>query len=241
MKPTPDNSPLLAFGAHPDDLEFGCGAVIAAATRSGRPVHLVVCSRGEAASHGTPEQRFAEAQQAAALLGATLEFVELDGDAHLEVKAAHAIALAALLRRHRPAQVLAPSLVENQHPDHYRLGQLVRDATRLARFGGLAELRDLPPHAIDALFFYAVSPDAEPHDLAPILIDVSAPETVAAWTAAMAAHASQQQTRNYVEFQLARARLHGHRAGVAYAQPLWPNDPLVFASLAEAGRGARRF
>ena len=51
------------------------------------------------ATHGTPAQRAAEAKKAAALLGATLEFIELDGDAHLEIRAAHAIKLAGIIRR----------------------------------------------------------------------------------------------------------------------------------------------
>ena len=63
--------------------------------------------------------------------------------------------------------------------------QLVRDAARLARYGGLKELRRQPPHAIEQLFFYAVTPEAEPRDITPVLIDVSAPEIIAAWTAAM--------------------------------------------------------
>jgi hypothetical protein len=57
----------------------------------------------------------------------------------------------------------------------------------------------------------------------------------------MAAHASQLQTRNYVEVQLARARVNGSRCGVSAAIPLFPNDPLVFDSLAALGRSARRF
>lgn len=244
MKPTP-NSPelgrLLAFGAHPDDIEFGGGGVIARETRLGRPAHFVVCSRGEAGSHGTPKQRSAEAKQAAAVLGATLEFIALDGDAHLEVRTAHAIKLAAIIRRRRPEIVLAPSLAENQHPDHPRLGQLVRDACRLARYGGLQELRRHPSHAIGRLFYYAVTPEAEPRDHPPVLIDVSAPELISAWTAAMQAHASQTSARRYVELQLARARLLGLRAGVEYAIALFPNEPLVFDSLAPTSRGARRF
>src|SRR5438045_9736411 len=40
----------------------------------------------------------------------------------------------------------------------------------------------------------------------------------------MEAHVSQMRTRNYVELQLARARVHGLNAGVGHAQPLWPND-----------------
>ncbi|MGD0651471.1 MAG: PIG-L family deacetylase [Verrucomicrobiia bacterium] len=234
-------APLLAFGAHPDDIEFGCGGVVVRETRAGRAAHFVVCSRGEAATNGAPAQRVAEAEKSAALLGATLEFVELDGDAHLEVRAAHAIKLAGILRRVRPGIVLAPSLVENQHPDHPRLGQLALDAARLARYGALEELRDLPPHAIGQLFFYAVTSEAEPSGLTPVLIDVSAPEILAAWTAAMETHTSQARTRNYVELQLTRARLHGLRAGIGHAIALFPNDPLVLDSLAPVSRGARRF
>jgi LmbE family N-acetylglucosaminyl deacetylase len=245
MKPTPTSptelAPLLAFGAHPDDIEFGCGGVIVGETRAGRTANLVVCSRGEAATQGTPVERVREAETAAALLGATVQFIELDGDAHLELRAAHATKLAAIIRRVRPGIVLAPSLVENQHPDHVRLGQLVRDAARLARYGGVAELREWPPHAIGQLFFYAVTLEAEPSGIMPVLIDISAPEIIAAWTAAMEAHASQNQGRKYVELQLTRARLRGMRAGVSHATPLFPNDPLVFNSLAPAGRGARSF
>jgi len=233
--------PLLAFGAHPDDLEFGCGGIIARETASGRPVHFVVCSRGEAGTNGTPAERTAETKQAAKLLGATVEFIKLDGDAHLEVRAVHALKLAGIIRRVRPALVFAPTVEQNQHPDHYRLGQLVRDATRLARYGGLKELKRQPAHTIGQFFFYAVTPDAEPAGVQPVLIDISSPEIVAVWTKAMEAHASQLRTRNYVELQLARARVHGLRAGVQHAQPLFPNDALVFDSLASLGRGAGQF
>lgn len=231
----------MAFGAHPDDIEFGCGGVVAKETRAGRRAYFVVCSRGEAATRGTPAERTAEAGRAAALLGATVEFIELDGDARLEARPAHAVALAAVLRRVRPGVVLAPSLVENQHPDHPRLGALVRDAARLARYGGVAELRGLAPHAVGQLFYYAVTSDAEPAGAMPVLVDVSDAGVLAAWTAAMAAHASQAATRNYAELQLARARLHGLRAGVGHAIALFPNDPVVVESLAQVGRGARAF
>jgi N-acetylglucosamine malate deacetylase 1 len=245
MKPTPSSPPelpsLLAFGAHPDDIEFGCGGVIASATRAGCLAHFVVCSRGEAGTHGTPAQRTTEAERSAALLGATIEFVQLDGDAHLEVRAAHALKLAGILRRVRPHIALAPSLVGNQHPDHRRLGQLARDASRLARYAGVEELRASPPHALGQLLFYAVTPEAEPSDLARVLIDISPPDIVAAWTAAMEAHASQISARSYVELQLTRARLNGLRAGIDHAIALFPNDPIVLDSLAQFGRGARRF
>jgi LmbE family N-acetylglucosaminyl deacetylase len=244
MKPTlnsPDLAPLLAFGAHPDDLEFACGAVIAQETQRGRPAHLVVCSQGEAGTCGTPKQRVAEARKAAALLGATVEFLKLDGDAHLEARPAHAIRLAEIIRRIRPGVVLAPSTVEDQHPDHACLGRLVRDAARLARFGGLRELRRRAPHAISQLYFYAVTPEAEPRSITPVIIGISDPEIMRMWTEAMNAHASQTTARSYVELQLTRARLLGLRAGVEYAVALYPAEPLVFESLSQMGRSARSF
>ncbi len=243
MKPTlsspPDTLGVLAFGAHPDDIEFGCGGVIAQETLTGRPAHFVVCSRGEAGTHGQPEQRVAEARRAATLLGATIEFVEFDGDSHLEVRAAHAITLAGVLRRVRPGIVLAPSPAENQHPDHSRLGRLVCDAARLACFGGLRELTSSPPHRISHLLFYAVTHEAEPDNISPVLIDISRPEIVAAWVAAMEAHSSQTSARNYIEVQLTRARLYGLGAAMEYATALFPADPLVFTSLSGLGRGGR--
>jgi len=233
---------LLAFGAHPDDIEFACGGIIAKATRAGEVVHFVVCSRGEAGSFGTPEERIKEAQRGAEILRATIEFVELDGDAHLEVRSAHAIKLAAVLRRMRPQIVLAPTLVENQHPDHARLGRLVSDATRLARYGGVHELRSQKPHAILHLLYYAVSPEAEPKDITPIYMDVSAMEIMSDWSAAMGAHCSQVTARNYVELQLTRARLNGLRMGTAHAIALFPNEPLLLDSLSVfIGSSVNRF
>src|SRR3954452_345328 len=80
MKPTPsypsDTLSVLAFGAHPDDIEFGCGGGIVQETLPGRAPHFAVCSRGEAATHGQPEQPLPEARPTSTLLGATIEFVE---------------------------------------------------------------------------------------------------------------------------------------------------------------------
>jgi hypothetical protein len=85
-KPSSEPAPLLALGAHPDDVEFGCGAVLVQAARAGRPVHVVVCTRGEAASHGTPAVRAREARRAAARMGASFEFLILGRDAGLEAR-----------------------------------------------------------------------------------------------------------------------------------------------------------
>lgn len=245
MKPMPNPDPetvsLLVFGAHPDDVEFGCGGVVAKETQNGRKARIVVCSRGESGTNGTPDQRAKEAGAAAVALGAGIEFVDLGGDAHFEANVPNTIKLAAIIRKTQPEMILVPSLCENQHPDHAKLGRMVRDAARLARFGGVRELSGQKPHSIHALLYFAVTVDSEPRDVSPVFVDVSHPGVVAAWTNSMEAHASQLQTRNYVELQLNRARLNGSRCGVSHAIQLFPNDPLVVDSLEQLSRTARRF
>lgn len=233
-------APLLAIGAHPDDIEFGAGGVIAAEVRRGRPVHLVIGSRGESGTHGTPELRTQEAEAAAAKLGATLEWIDLGGDANIENTRAGARTLAAIIRRIRPEIVLTLTIVEDQHPDHAAVGRMTRDAARLARYGGLAALQDQPRHAIRHLLYYAVTPDAAPRDRQPLLYALSE-EDVALWREAMAAHASQMQTRDYAALQITRASLLGQNAGGTHAIALYPNDPLIISHLDVLGAGSRHF
>ena len=241
MKPTTDTGLLLAFGAHPDDIEFGCGGVVAKETQAGRKAHFVVCSRGEAGTHGTPKQRTAEARKGAAMLGASLEFLKLGGDAHFEVKVAHVLKLAAIIRRMQPAVVLAPTSVANQHPDHAALGTMVRNAARLARYGGVKELKRLTPYAIGALLFFAIAVEGEPAGEKPVFVDVSSAAVRRAWERSMLAHATQAQTRRYAELQLARASVNGARCGVEAAIALYPSDALIVDGLASLERTARRF
>ena len=173
-------------------------------------------------------------------MGATLEFIELGGDANIENTRAGARKIAAIIRRVKPGIVMAPTTEENQHPDHAAVGRMTRDATRLARYGGLEELAEQPRHAIGQLLFYPIGADAAPRDRQAILYPLSA-ETVEVWQTVMAAHASQMQTRNYLEYQLARASLLGQKAGVAHALELFPNDPLVISKLSQIDGSSRHF
>lgn len=231
---------ILAVGAHPDDIEFGCGGILLAEAARGAEVFLCVCSRGESGSNGTPDERELETRNAAQLLGAKLEFVELGGDCHIASSPANAIAVARQIRATRPNILLAPVTSPDQHPDHGAVGRLCRDAARLARYGGIAELRDSPPHVVDQYFSYAVTPGAEPPGhRGRIRFDISA--QFARWVQLMECHETQLRTRRYVELQTARARLLGQEAGVEYAQALFASDDLLIQSLTEMPRSVRLF
>lgn len=235
-----DQLRILAVGAHPDDIEFGCGGVLLAEAARGSQIALCLCSRGEAGSNGTPAEREAEASRAALLLGATIEFLNLGGDCHLEVSAANNIAIARQIRLTRPDILFAPVGSLDQHPDHAVVSQLCRNAGRLARYGGLEELRDLTPHAIRHHLEYAITADADSgRDQPTMRVDVSA--QLARWIGLMECHQTQLRTRNYIDLQTARARLLGIESGVEYAQALYATDDMLVTSLAELPASVRLF
>ena len=227
---------ILAIGAHPDDIEFGCAHVLIQEVRRGNRVKLLILSRGEASSHGTPESREAESRAAAALIGADLEFLDFGGDCHIQPTRAHAFEIAAEIRKFQPSIVLAPESDENQHPDHAVVGKLTRDACRFARYVGLKDLADQAPHAVAALYYYAITqPLADPD----VVIDIS--DVLTVWDAVMRCHASQMQTRSYADLRLAAARHLGLSIGVEYAVGFHANDPVRVSALSEITLSSRHF
>ena len=231
---------ILAVGAHPDDLEFGCGGVLLAEAARGNEISLCICSRGEAGSNGAPDEREAEARSAAKMLGATIDFLEIGGDAHLEICAANNIAIALQIRIARPDVLLTPAVSPDQHPDHIVVSHLCRNAARLARYGGLAELRDLLPHPIRHHLEYAITPGAEQgRDQRMIRVDIS--EYFARWVELMECHQTQLRTRRYIELQTARARLLGLESGVEYAQALYAPDDFLIQNFGELPASVRLF
>jgi N-acetylglucosamine malate deacetylase 1 len=228
---------LLAVGAHPDDIEFGCAPVLIKELRKGNAVRMLVLSRGEAGTAGTPEIREREARAAASRMGAEIEFLEMGGDCHLEYQPANSLRIAGVIRRFQPAIVLAPHPDENQHPDHALAGRLVRDACRLARYGGLEELRAWPAHRVDNLFFYNITRHVG--QMPDIVIGIE--EVMEEWEAVMNCHETQVRNKSYIELQKSAARLLGLATGIGHAAGLWANDPVRVESISDLLLSARDF
>ncbi len=133
---------VLAIGAHPDDIEFGCGATLAKWARAGSHVELLVLTDG---SKGTwePDQDLAalvatrrdEQRAAAHALGARqVHFLDaVDGE--LEADALRREQVCGVIRAVRPDVVLGhdPWKQYRLHPDHRRAGELVIDGIVAAR------------------------------------------------------------------------------------------------------------
>lgn len=231
------NGPLavLAFGAHPDDVELGCGGLLALCARRGQPAGAIDLTRGEGASRGTVEERAAEAERAAAILGlAVRENLGLP-DLHLMDTAENRRLAAEAIRRHRPRLVLAP-LPLDRHPDHAAVAAFVTAGAFLARMVNYACAGQ--PHAPAAVLYYLIHEHAEPS----FIVDIS--EVWEVKRAAVAAYESQFDrtmpagyrfagTADYHAATLARAGYWGARIqrpqGEAYVSPtpLRVDDPVA--------------
>jgi bacillithiol biosynthesis deacetylase BshB1 len=174
---------VLAVGAHPDDVELGCGGTLALLAAAGRAVGIVHLTSGEAGSRGDASVRRREAGAAARELRVpTLEILDC-GDGGLRTGRDEEDALIEVLRRLRPRLVLGPPAAD-RHPDHGRAHSLLRDA---CFYAGLAKRSPElgAPHRPGALFCYLQ------HDLAVPTFVVDVTSVWERKIAALDAYASQ--------------------------------------------------
>jgi len=134
---------VLAIGAHRDDVELTCGGTLARLKRLGRRTGIVDLTQGEMGSRGSAATRADEAAKAAAILGVEVRENLALPDAGITNTPETRAALARIIRRLRPAVVIAPA-PRGRHPDHRVAAQLIRDAVFVA---GLAKVApDVPAY-----------------------------------------------------------------------------------------------
>ena len=141
----------LFFGAHPDDVELGCGATIAKLVKSGAAAGIIDLTHGEMGTRGTPAARKREALTAARILGARFrEQIDL-GDGALRTGRDEELQVIDVIRRYKP-KVIFVMYPDDRHPDHTRTGRIVTEASFYA---GLRRLeRELPAHRPQAIVYY---------------------------------------------------------------------------------------
>jgi LmbE family N-acetylglucosaminyl deacetylase len=154
---------VLAVGAHPDDIEFGCAATLAKWADSGSEVHLVICTDG---SKGTWDAaadlealvatREEEQRDAAKVLGAVdVRFLhQIDGELVNDV--ATRAALCAAIREVRPTVIVGhdPWQSYRLHPDHRAAGMLTVGSIVAARDPHFFPEQGLTPHRSDTLLLF---------------------------------------------------------------------------------------
>ena len=122
---------ILAFGAHPDDVESGCAGTILKEVALGKKVGIVDLTRGELGTRGSAEIRDKEAAAAAAILGVSVRENLAFRDGFFVNDEAHQLEIIKMIRKYQPEIVLC-NAVDDRHIDHPKGSQLVSDACFLS-------------------------------------------------------------------------------------------------------------
>ena len=122
---------ILAFGAHPDDVELGCAGSILSAIAEGKSVGIVDLTRGELGTRGDAKTRDREAESSAAILGVSFRKNLGFRDGFFVNDEAHQLEVIKLIRMHKPTVVLC-NAIDDRHIDHPKGSKLVSDACFLS-------------------------------------------------------------------------------------------------------------
>ena len=128
---------ILAFGAHPDDVELSCSGTIAKEISLGKKVGIIDLTRGELGTRGTVAIRNAESSEAAKILGiSTRENLDMR-DGFFINDEEHQLKIIQMIRKYKPEIVLC-NAIDDRHIDHAKGSKLVSDACFLS---GLRQIK----------------------------------------------------------------------------------------------------
>jgi len=230
---------VLAIGAHPDDIELACGGTVAKFVAEGHSVALADATEGELGTRGTAAKRTAEAQKAAAILGAKVRKNLGLPDGSVEVTQESLLKVITLIRELRPRILLIPHSVD-RHPDHVHTHQLCREAWFYSglhkittRLDGTEQKAHRPENFFEFMQWFEFD-----HTF---VVDISS--TFEKKMESVKAHESQFHSPGSTEPQTrlsepdffqrieARARYYGQTIGVTYGEPFFSFAPVGIRSM----------
>lgn len=137
---------ILAFGAHPDDVELSCSGTLMKHIDLGYKAGIVDLTRGELGTRGSAELRDQESAAASAIMGVSVRENLRMEDGFFVNDRAHQLAVISMIRKYQPDIVLT-NAPHDRHPDHGRAAQLTIDACFLAGLPKITTELDGQPQA----------------------------------------------------------------------------------------------
>ncbi len=122
---------ILAFAAHPDDVELACSGTLLSHIAAGAKAGIVDLTRGELGTRGNIELRRQEAEKASEIMGISVrENLEMR-DGFFKVDEEHILAIIKMIRKYQPEIILC-NAESDRHVDHGRAGHLLEEAAYLS-------------------------------------------------------------------------------------------------------------
>ena len=219
---------ILAFGAHPDDVELSCGGTILKEIHNGKTVGIIDLTKGELGTRGNAQTREIEASNAASILGVSFRNNLSFSDGFIVNDKAHQLEVIKLIRHYQPEIVLC-NAIDDRHIDHGVASKLVSDACFLSGLIKI-ETKSLDSEAVQApwrpksIYHYIQWKPLEPD----FVVDISdhidkKMESVMAYSTQFYNPNSQDpetpiSSKNFVDSVRYRAADLGRLTGVGYAE-----------------------
>ncbi|WP_100372727.1 bacillithiol biosynthesis deacetylase BshB1 [Bacillus sp. FJAT-45037] len=234
---------ILAFGAHPDDVEIGMAGVLALYSQKGYKVGICNLTEAELSSNGTPSQRQKEASIACEVIGAAERIQLKMGDRALRFFTESDLnKIVSLIRYHQPKIVFAPYHLD-RHPDHGMTTEIIKEAIFNSGIRNYQCGYDYPAHRVHEFHLYMINGYVQPD----FVIDITAVMDLK--IEALSAYQSQFEkqsdsvdtplTNGYIEKVIARERLFGSEVGVSYAEGFKTTKPMLVKDLLEMSEEKR--
>ena len=122
---------VLAIGAHPDDVELGCGGTLAKLISEGKRVAIVDLTQGELGTRGTNITRAEEAKNASEILEISMRENLKMKDGFLQNSEEYQMQIVKMIRKYQP-EIIFANAIDDRHPDHAKAAKLVSDACFLS-------------------------------------------------------------------------------------------------------------
>jgi bacillithiol biosynthesis deacetylase BshB1 len=122
---------ILAFGAHPDDVEISSGATLLKYAKEGKSIGIIDLTEGELGTRGSTEKRYEEAKKASDFLGLKIRENLNMGDGFIAHSEENKLKIIECIRKYQPELILANS-VHDRHPDHAKGAKIVAEASYLS-------------------------------------------------------------------------------------------------------------
>ncbi|QOR65245.1 bacillithiol biosynthesis deacetylase BshB1 [Cytobacillus suaedae] len=223
---------ILAFGAHPDDVEIGMGGTLAKYAREGKRVGICDLTLAELSSNGNVDTRTHEADQASKLLGLEVrENLHLP-DRGLVITESYIKKIVTIIRKYKPKLIFTP-YYEDRHPDHGNCSRLIEEAAFSAGIRKYVDNEGLGPHKTESIYFYMINGFHRPS----FVVDIS--EVIDIKLQSLRSYESQFSklsntidtplVNGYIETVEARERLFGKEVGVEYAEGFITKKPILLS------------
>ena len=230
------NLDILAFGAHPDDIELACSGTILKLIADGNSVGVVDLTEGEMGTRGTVATRRKEAKKSSTILGIKVrENLDL-GDSSFELSQANRLKVVEMIRKYRPKIVFA-NAIEDRHIDHPKGAQLLKEAVFLSglkkiktELGGVEQDAYRPDHLFNYIQHRHLTPDFV-IDITPYheqkMQSILAYETQF-YKAGSGGSETPISSKRFLEFVIARSREMGESIGVEFGEGFTSSTPLSY-------------